>query len=308
MRPTGIMLALVPGAHGSASPTEFSLDTLWRTFTLNCRMLFGNACKSFAETGLLPNSLLVLALGAAPIQLYAQIQTTPVAPAWSLPASPTHEQVPPPPGFHRASKNFDTPIGIFQGQSDIGAALIPGSASYDRATRTYTLHSAGYNIWYNRDEFRFLWKKMSGDLSFAADVSFPIAKPPQDRKVVLIIRQDLEDDAKEVMVGEHGTGMVHLAERTEKDAFIKDMQFRIGGSLLPHDVLPKRIGIQKQGDEFALFISVQGEPMHQFGPPVKIHFDAPFYVGIGFCPHLPTTVDSGSFSNVVLVNKAGEVH
>jgi hypothetical protein len=280
----------------------------WRNFTLDCRKLFGNACTSFVKTGLLSTSLLVLALGAAPILLCAQVQTPPVAPDWSLPASPTHQQVPPPPGFHRASENFDTPIGIFQGQSDIGAALVPGSTSYDRATRTYTIHSAGYNIWYNRDEFRFLWKKMSGDVSFAADVSFPVAEPPHDRKVVLIIRQDLDDDAKEVMAAEHGTGMVHLAERAEKDTFIKDMQFRIGGSLLPQDVLPKRIGIEKRGDVVAIFISVQGEPMHQFGPPVKVHFDGPFYVGIGFCPHLPTTVDSGAFSNVLLVNKAGEVH
>jgi hypothetical protein len=48
--------------------------------------------------------------------------------------------------------------------------------------------------------------------------------------------------------------------------------------------------------------------MHQFGPPVKGHFDGSFYVGIGFCPHFSTTVGSGAFSNVMLVNKIGEVH
>jgi hypothetical protein len=36
-------------------------------------------------------------------------------------------------------------------------------------TRQYTVTSAGYNIWYTRDQFRYLWKKMSGDVSFAAD-------------------------------------------------------------------------------------------------------------------------------------------
>jgi hypothetical protein len=284
----------------------------WRNCTLNCRKLLENACTSFApggaKTGTLQAALLVLALNTAPLLLHAQAQTTPAAPDWSLPGSPTHKQIPPPPDFHRASRNFDTPIGIFQGQSDIGAALVPGSASYDSATKTYTINSAGYNIWYNRDEFRFLWKKMSGDVSIAANVSFPVAEPPHDRKVALIIRQDLDDDAKEVVAGEHGTGMVHLAARAEKDAQTKDMQFRIGGNLLPPDVLPQRIGLEKHGDQIAIFISVQGEPLHQYGPPITVHFDGPFYVGIGFCPHLPTTVDSGAFSNVVLVNKAGEVH
>src|ERR1700689_3058895 len=77
----------------------------------------------------------------------------PDVPAWAYPGSATHVQVAPPADFHRPSRNFDTPIGIFQGQSDIGSALVPGSASYDAATRTYTVNSAGYNIWYNRDEF-----------------------------------------------------------------------------------------------------------------------------------------------------------
>jgi hypothetical protein len=255
-------------------------------------------------------SLLVLFVCASPYLLHAQTPTSsaPVAPDWAEPGSATHKQVPPPPDFHRPSRNSDTPIGIFQGQSDIGGALVPGSSSYDPATKTYTINSAGYNIWYNRDEFRYLWKKMSGDISFAANVSFLIPKPPQDRKVVLMIRQDLDDDSKEIMSGEHGTGMVHLAERPEKNVFIQDMQYRIGGSLFPSNVMPQRIGIEKHGDEFALFISVTGEPMHQFGPSIHLHFDGPFYVGIGFCPHLPTTVDTGVFSNVLLVNQAGEVH
>jgi hypothetical protein len=235
-----------------------------------------------------------------------QPAATPEIPDWALPSSPTHKQYPPPADFHRPSRNFATPIGIFEGQSDIGAALVPGSASYDAATKTYTINSAGYNIWYTRDEFRYLWKKMSGDVSLAADVNFPVAAPPHDRKVVLVIRQDLDDDAKEAMTAEHGTGMVHLAGRAEKDTQIKDMQYRISGSLLP-GVMPKRIGIEKHGDEFAIFVSVQGEPMHQFGPPMTIHMNGPFYVGIGFCPHYPATVDTGTFSNVVLENVAGKV-
>jgi hypothetical protein len=236
----------------------------------------------------------------------SQTTATPVVPDWALPSSATHKQYPPPADFHRPSTNFDTKLGIFSGQSDIGSALVPASATYDSATKKYTINSAGYNIWYTRDEFRYLWKKMSGDVSFASDVNFPIAQPPHDRKVVLVIRQDLDDNSKEVMAAEHGTGMVHLALRPEKNGMVKDEQYRIGGSMLP-GVMPKRIGIEKHGDNVAMYISVQGEPMHQFGPPVQLHFDGPFYVGIGFCSHYPVTVDTGEFSNVVLKNSAGKV-
>jgi hypothetical protein len=252
-------------------------------------------------------SLLVVALGAAPHRLLAQASTAPapVVPDWAQPGSPTHVQVPPPADFHRPSRNFDTPIGVFDGQSDIGAAVVPGSASYDASTKQYTINSAGYNIWYTRDEFRYLWKKMSGDVSLAADVTFPDAKGYGDRKGVLVIRQSLEDDSKEAMTGQHGAGMIHLAQRPEKGAMMKDMQFRFGGMLA--GVKAKRIGIEKRGDAIAIFISLEGEPMHQFGPPIEMHFDGPFYVGIGFCSHLPATVDTGVLSDVLLENSAGMV-
>jgi hypothetical protein len=38
-----------------------------------------------------------------------------------------------------------------------------------------------------------------------------------------------------------------------------------------------------------------------------MHFDQPFYVGIGFCSHLPATSDTGVVANVVLENSAGAV-
>src|SRR5215475_3693872 len=173
------------------------------------------------------SSWIILLLCAAPFPMFAQTApnqtaSTPEIPDWALPAGPNHKQYPPPPDFHRPTKNFDIALGIFQGESDVGGPLVPGSASYDSQTRQYTITSAGYNIWYTRDEFRYVWKKMSGDVSFAANVSFPVPQdPPHDRKMVLVIRQDLDDDSKEIMVAEHGTGMVHIAVREGKNALIK---------------------------------------------------------------------------------------
>ena len=257
-------------------------------------------------------SLFTLLLCAAPCLLPAQAADAPVAPEWSQPGSAMHSQVAPPAGFSRATTNFKRPIGIFEGQSDVGSALVPGSASYDTKTKQYTINSAGYNVWYTRDEFRYLWKRMSGDVSLAADIAYPDPKGYDDRKAVLVIRQSLDDNSKEALVALHGGGMIHLAQRPEKGARVKDLEFRIGGrggaspdSLVP--VIAQRIGIEKRGDSFALFVSLEGEPMHQFGPPITLHIDGPFYVGIGFCSHLPTTSDTAVLSHVVLENEAGKV-
>jgi hypothetical protein len=269
---------------------------------------------SSAKHALLPSLnfllLCVLLLCVAPPRLDSQATQAPtkpklVVPAWAQPGSSTHEQVPPPPDFHRPSKNFLTPVGVFDGQSDIGAALVPGSGTYDPATKQYTIRSAGYNIWYSRDEFRYIWKKYNGDASLAADATFPDPKGYDDRKVVLIIRQNLDDDSQEAMIGEHGSGMIHLAQRAKRGAMMTDMQYRFGGTL--EGVLAKRIGIEKHGDSIAIFVSLKGEPMSQLGPPIHLHFDDSFYIGLGFCSHLPIEPDTAVFSNVVLENAAAKV-
>jgi hypothetical protein len=236
-------------------------------------------------------------------------------PDWARPGSDTHKQVAPPADFHRPTRTVAEPIGLFEGQSDVGSALVPGSASYDPATRQYTIQSAGYNIWYTRDEFRYLWKKMSGDVSLAADIAYPDPSGYGDRKAVLVIRQDLDDDSKEALVALHGLGMIHLAQRPEKGARVKDMEYRIGGRGRPGgaspdslvNVMAQRIGIEKNGDSFTLFVSLEGEPVHQFGPSIDLHLEGPFYVGIGFCSHLPDKSDTARLSNVVLENGAGRV-
>src|SRR6476469_3541528 len=228
--------------------------------------------------------------GGAPM-LVAQ---RPDVPDWAIPGSDTHKQVAPPPDFHRATTTAAGTIGIFDGQSDVGGALVAGSAGYDAAAHRYTITSAGYNIWYTRDEFRFLWKKMSGDISLAADVKFPDTDGYSDRKAVVIIRQSLEDDAEEVMVARHGAGLMHLAWRPEKNKMILQMKVPEKSAM--------RIGIEKKGNFYAMFISLNGEPMHQLGDPVKLDIKEPFYVGIGFCSHVPDKMDTAIFSNVVLEN------
>lgn len=251
---------------------------------------------------------------AAPFLASAEDKAIEV-PEWAHPGSATRTQVAPPADFRRATTTFNTPIGIFEGQSDVGSALVPGSASFDPATKQYTIVSAGYNVWYTRDEFRYLWKKMSGDVSLAADIAYPDPEGFNDRKAFVVIRQSLDDDSKMAVVALHGEGMIHLAHRPETGSRVKDMEYRIGSrghpkgqhpdSLVP--IIAQRVGIEKRGDAFALFVSLDGEPMHQFGPPIMLHLDAPFYVGIGFCSHLPATLDTAVLSNVVLENAAGKV-
>jgi hypothetical protein len=258
-----------------------------------------------------------LALGIAGFLLAQAGAQTPqgnAIPDWAFPGSATHKQVAPPADFRRPSRTTNTPVGIFDGQTDVGSAIIPGSASYNAGTKQYTLNSAGYNIWYQRDEFQYLWKKMSGDVSLAGAVSFPDANGYGDRKVVFIIRKDLDDDSIEVMTARHGAGLIHLAQRTTKGGQIVATYNlrapqRPNGSPAdaPIPAAPWRIGIEKKGDVFLLYISENGAPMHPMGDTLTFHIDGPFYAGIGFTSHTPDKSDSAVVSDVVLENSSGKV-
>ena len=235
-------------------------------------------------------------------------------PDWALPGSATHRQIAPPADFHRGSVTNGGPIGAFEAQTDVGGPLAPGSASYDASAKTYTINSAGYNIWYQRDEFRYLWKKVSGDVSLAADVVWPNKEDFHDRKVALIIRDSLEDDSRQIMTAQHGNGMVHISWRAEKSGQMTDISHRAArrpnaaagekGTQALHAV---RIGIEKKGDAFQLWISWQGEPIHPEGGPITFKTNGPFYVGIGFTSHLPANVLTAKVGDVVMENAAGKI-
>lgn len=129
------------------------------------------------------------------------------------------------PGYGESGKTYGTPVGIFDGQSDIGG--VPGSATYDSAAQEYSINSAGSNAAYTRDDFHYLWKKMSGDVSLTADIAFPDPTGNNERKAMLVIRQSLDDDSKEAVVAVYGSGVFKLGQRPGKGAALREMQYRV---------------------------------------------------------------------------------
>ncbi len=74
--------------------------------------------------------------------------------------------------FAALAASAQEPVGIFENHADVGSVLHPGSASFDKATGTYTLTGSGDNMWLGTDAFQFAWKKISGDVELTADISF----------------------------------------------------------------------------------------------------------------------------------------
>src|SRR5271157_2708718 len=69
------------------------------------------------------------------------------------------------------AQSAPAPIGLFEGHTDVGAILHAGSVKYDASKRSYTITGSGDNMWAAEDDFQFLWKKVSGDVTLTADIS-----------------------------------------------------------------------------------------------------------------------------------------
>src|ERR1700676_1835873 len=118
------------------------------------------------------------------------------------------------------------PTGVFESHADVGSVLHSGTLEYDPAQRTYTVGGSGENIWSTADPFHFVWKKVNGAASLAADVSFLGKDGNEHRKAVLMVRQSLDSDSAYADVALHGNGLTALQSRDEKAAAPQEIKPR----------------------------------------------------------------------------------
>ncbi len=185
-------------------------------------------------------------------------------------------------------------LGVFEGQTDVGAVSPPGVAKYDAGRGVYTVEAAGDNMWSTVDAFHFVWKKVSGDVSLTAEMAFPstAGNPSPHRKAVLMLRQTLDADGVYVDAAQHGSGMTALQYRRERGATTQDIELNIE--------TPHKIRLEKRGDTITMFLSNHGEPLHQAGASIRLHLEGPFYAGIGVCSHNKDVVERATFADVKL--------
>src|SRR6185436_6236121 len=97
-------------------------------------------------------------------------------------------------------------FGMFSDQSDVGTVRKPGSVKYDLAHGSYAITGGGENMWFTNDAFHYVWKRMSGDLTLAANIRWIGTNGNAHRKACLVIRQSLDADSPYADVAVHGDG------------------------------------------------------------------------------------------------------
>jgi tricorn protease-like protein len=185
-----------------------------------------------------------------------------------------------------------TSLGIFSDQQDVGDTAKTGAASFDPAKNEYAVAGGGENIWATNDAFHYVWKKMSGDFTLAADIKFPAAGGNPHRKACLMIRQSLDNDSAYVDAAVHGVGLTALQIREMNGDDTHEVQLTVSA--------PERVEIEKRGDRISLLYATNGEELHPAGAQYKVDFQEPFYVGLAVSAHDNKTIERAIFSNVEL--------
>jgi TolB protein len=189
-------------------------------------------------------------------------------------------------------------VGLFEEHGDVGTVLHAGSVEYDAGKRSYTIAGSGENMWFMTDAFQFVWKKVSGDVTVTADISFLGKGVNEHRKAVLMIRQSLDADSPYADLAVHGSGLTSLQFREEKGAATHEIEANVTG--------PRRVRIEKRGAYFMMSLAGADSEFHLAGGSTRIVLKEPFYVGIGVCSHDKDVVEKAVFSNVELKTVAPE--
>ena len=188
-------------------------------------------------------------------------------------------------------QNPDIPnLGIFEGNSDIGNVKHKGSLVFNPTDNSYTVSGGGTNMWFNTDEFHFVWKKMSGNVSLQATIEMLGAGVDPHRKACLMIRQSLEPDAPYVDIAVHGDGLTSMQFRETKGGLTNEVKSNILG--------PNKVKLQKVGDYFSFSTGSDEEDLSIAGGSLRLKFTEPFYVGLGVCSHNNEVIETIKFKDV----------
>lgn len=172
----------------------------------------------------------------------------------------------------------------------MGAPSKKGSVVYDETRKEYRITGGGNNMWAKRDDFFFVWRKVSGDVAITANIRI-ISDGNAHRKAALIVRKDLEPGSAYADAVVHGDGLTSLQWREKADDITRTVGFPISG--------PTRLRLERRRNVVKLFAGREGGPLAEMGNTEMTPF-TPIYAGLGVCAHDDAAETTVVFSDVTV--------
>ncbi len=188
------------------------------------------------------------------------------------------------------------PVGVFTAHADVGRAR--GSASYDPKQQTYLVAGSGQNMWGSRDDFHFVWKRISGNFILSTRARFIGAGVEEHRKIGWTIRPSLDPRSAHVTAVLHGNGLMSLQFRRENSGITEEAKST--ASLPDADAV---IQLERRDGDYVMSVA-------QFGDTLvtqrltNVSLPDTVYVGLFVCAHNDTVMERATFSNVRITTPA----
>lgn len=186
-------------------------------------------------------------------------------------------------------------VGIFDGSGDVGPVKNKGEVKYDAGKQEYQISGSGTNIWADKDEFFFVWKKMKGDFILRTNAMFKGSGKDPHRKFGWMVRKSLDGNSAHVNAVVHGDGLTSLQYRKATGGQTEEQK----SATTKADV----VQLERKGNTFMMSVARKGDV---FGPEKKLDLDLgdDVYVGLFVCSHDAGVIEKAVFNNVRIVTPA----
>jgi len=179
-------------------------------------------------------------------------------------------------------------LGTFADQVDVGSPLHAGHATYDAIKDEYTIEGAGANIWANRDEFHFIWRRLKGNFILTTNAGFVGKGVEPHRKIGWMVRTSLDDDSPHTSAVLHGDGLTSLQFRKTKAGATEEIVSKVRAA----DVLQ----LERKGNTYRMSVARFGDVLTS--DEVSLDLGDEVYVGLFVCSHNKDVTEKAVFSNV----------
>ena len=191
----------------------------------------------------------------------------------------------------------ESELGGFENSNDVGHVARPGACQFRSESQEYVLEGSGTNMWFNRDEFHFAWKRLKGDFILRARMQFVGEGVEPHRKMGWIIRNTLEPNSAHINACVHGDGLTSLQFRRIKDGQTKEIKSKAAA--------PDIVQVERRADTYIMSTAKFGEPFvteHITG----FQLEDEVYAGLYVCSHNPNVSEKAVFRNVRITLPAPE--
>ncbi len=191
-----------------------------------------------------------------------------------------------------------SPVGIFNAQTDIGRVRRSGSASYDPHRQTYLVAGSGQNMWNDRDDFHFVWKRMTGNFILSTRARFIGAGVDPHRKIGWTIRPSLDTHSPHVTAALHGNGLASLQFRRTAAGTTEEAKSR--DSLPNPDAV---VQLERHDGVYIMSVARFGDTLVT-QELAGVSLPDTVYVGLFVCAHNDSILERATFSNVRVTTPA----